>query len=117
MVPDPRLAAAAAKLALLSSPLPSRSDPPDLAQTRRLALSRRRCADHFRRRSAPRVVGGSGGLLRGVFIALARSRAGSVRRRGMSSWKMLGGEPPELADECCYVCKDGGDDLRPCDFR
>ncbi|CAL5097933.1 unnamed protein product [Urochloa decumbens] len=30
----------------------------------------------------------------------------------MSSWKMLGGE---LADECCFLCKDGGDHLRACD--
>ena len=33
---------------------------------------------------------------------------------GMSSLKMPAGGKP---DQCCFVCKDDGDNLHRCDFR
>jgi hypothetical protein len=42
----------------------------------------------------------------------------AAEREDMSSWRMLGGDRPgDLRDECCFICKDGGDHLRACGFK
>ncbi|TVU06067.1 hypothetical protein EJB05_49259, partial [Eragrostis curvula] len=62
-----------------------------------------------------------GGFWVGDEFDQAPPRAGAAGRRwrggesAMSRRTLRSGE--EIAEECCFVCKDGGEDLRVCDFR